>query len=248
MSYFNYCSKKIYYTEKGKGKPVLFLHGNTASSKMFEPLMPLYEDKYHVILIDFLGHGKSDRLETFPAELWIEEARQTLALLEHLKLGKVNLVGTSGGAWVAVNAALERPDLIDRVVADSFDGRTLAGDFSENLIKERTNAKMDEMGVAFYQWCQGEDWERVVDMDTEALVQCAEEKLPLFTKPLDNLKTPLLLMGSEEDEMSRRDFKEEYCAIAKETGAGICVFSGGRHPAILSNAERAAEVIREFLK
>lgn len=192
MSYFNYCSKKIYYTEKGKGKPVLFLHGNTASSKMFEPLMPLYEDKYHVILIDFLGHGKSDRLETFPAELWIEEARQTLALLEHLKLGKVNLVGTSGGAWVAVNAALERPDLIDRVVADSFDGRTLAGDFSENLIKERTSAKMDEM--------------------------------------------------------SRRDFQEEYRAIAKETGADICVFSEGRHPAILSNAERAAEVIREFLK
>lgn len=248
MSYFNYDSKEIYYRETGSGNPILFLHGNTASSRMFELLLPLYEDRFHVILIDFLGHGKSERLDKFPADLWIEEARQTVALLEHLKLGKVKLAGTSGGAWVAINAALERPDLVDRVVADSFDGRTLADDFASNLIEERAHAKKDEMGVGFYQWCQGENWESVVDMDTEALIQCAEEKLPLFTKPLSELKVPLLLMGSAEDEMSRKDFQEEYRAIACETGAEICVFPRGNHPAILSNAEQAAEVICRFFK
>lgn len=248
MSYFYYQSKKIFYTEAGRGKSVLFLHGNTASSRMFELLMPLYENKFHVILIDFLGHGNSDRIAEFPAELWKEETRQTIALLEHLKLGKVNLVGTSGGAWVAVNAALERPDLVGRVVADSFDGRTLTDDFSDNLIKERTSAKKDEMGVGFYQWCQGEDWERIVDMDTQALLQCAREKLPLFTKPLSALQVPLLLMGSDGDEMSRSDFQEEYCAIAQETDAKIHVFTEGSHPAILSNAEQAAEIICKFLE
>lgn len=155
MSYFYYQSKKIFYTEAGAGKPVLFLHGNTASSRMFEPLLTLYEDQFHVILMDFLGHGRSERLERFPADLWIEEARQTVALLEHLDLGKVNLVGTSGGAWVAINTALERPDLVEKVVADSFDGRTLGDDFAENLLQERKNAKQDEMGAGFYQWCQG---------------------------------------------------------------------------------------------
>ena len=247
MSYFYYQRKKIYYTEAGKGEPVLFLHGNTASSKMFELLMPLYEDRFHVILIDFLGHGNSDRLEEFPANLWIEEARQTVALLEHLKLGRVNLVGTSGGAWVAINAALERPELVGKVVADSFDGRTLADDFSENLIQERRSSRTDQMAVEFYRWCQGEDWECIVDMDTTALVKCAEEKLPLFTRPLSSLQAPLLLMGSKGDEMSRADFQEEYCAIAQETGAEICVFPEGAHPAILSNAEQAAEVIGMFL-
>ena len=123
MSYFYYQSKRIYYTESGNGAPVLFLHGNTASSKMFELLLPLYEERFHVILIDFLGHGRSERLERFPADLWMEEARQTTALLEYLKLGKISLVGTSGGAWAAINAALERPDLVGKVVADSFAGR-----------------------------------------------------------------------------------------------------------------------------
>lgn len=248
MSYFNYQSKKIYYKESGSGKPVVFLHGNTASSKMFDLILPLYEDKFRVILMDFLGHGRSDRLEAFPADLWMEEARQTIALLEYLHLGKVSLVGTSGGAWAAVNAALERPDLADKVVADSFDGRTLADDFAENLLKERAEAKKDEMGTAFYQWCQGEDWERVVDMDTKALVQCAEDKLPLFAKPLSTLKIPLLLMGSKGDDMCRSDFQDEYLVIAKETNAEICIFPEGLHPAILSCAEQAAGVIAGFLE
>ncbi len=55
-------------------------------------------------------------------------------------------MGTSGGAWVAVNTALERPGLVGKIVADSFDGRTLADNFSKNLVQERTNAKKDEMG------------------------------------------------------------------------------------------------------
>lgn len=248
MSYFYYQSKRIYYKETGNGKPVLLLHGNTASSRMFEPLLTLYKNKFRVILMDFLGHGKSERLEKFPADLWLEESRQVVALLEYLNLRKVNLVGTSGGAWVAVNAALERPDLVEKVVADSFDGRTLGDDFEENLLQERENAKKDEMGVGFYQWCQGEDWESVVDMDTEALIQCARERLPLFTKPLCELQVPLLLLGGAGDEMLRTDFQDEYHAIAAETGASVIVFSTGKHPAILSNAEQAADVICRFLE
>lgn len=248
MSYFYYQSKRIYYKETGNGKPVLLLHGNTASSRMFEPLLTLYKNKFRVILMVFLGHGKSERLEKFPADLWLEESRQVVALLEYLNLRKVNLVGTSGGAWVAVNAALERPDLVEKVVADSFDGRTLGDDFEENLLQERENAKKDEMGVGFYQWCQGEDWESVVDMDTEALIQCARERLPLFTKPLCELQVPLLLLGGAGDEMLRTDFQDEYHAIAAETGASVIVFSTGKHPAILSNAEQAADAIYRFLE
>ena len=65
MSYFNYKGKKIYYEKFGKGEVLVFLHGNTASSKMFEPLMPLYADDFTVILLDFMGNGKSERVERF---------------------------------------------------------------------------------------------------------------------------------------------------------------------------------------
>lgn len=63
MTFFNYKNKKVYYEEIGTGKPVLLLHGNTASSNMFLDVIESYTLNYKVILIDFLGHGKSDRLE-----------------------------------------------------------------------------------------------------------------------------------------------------------------------------------------
>ena len=53
MAYFPYGGKSIFYEEFGQGSPVLFLHGNTASSKMFELLMPLYAEKFRCILLDF---------------------------------------------------------------------------------------------------------------------------------------------------------------------------------------------------
>lgn len=246
MAYFYYESKKIYYTEHGSGIPVLFLHGDAASSKMFEPLLPLYQDCFKMIFIDFLGNGQSDRVEELPVDLWMEEARQTIALLEHLQYDKVSLIGISGGAWVAINVALKRPDLIDRVVADSFDGRTLAEDFVENLLKERTATCEDEQAVEFYKWCHGEDWKQVVDKNTESLIRCAEEKRPLFWKPLTELKTPLLLMGCEMDDTIRRDFQTEYEIISRECGAEIHIFETGFHPAIVSNWEQASAVIKYF--
>ena len=248
MSYFTYENKRIFYSVTGHGKPVMLLHGDTASSKMFELLLPLYQERFKVILIDFSGNGQSERLEKFPADLWFSQAQQTIALLEYLGLGKVSLIGTSGGAWVAVNAALERPDLVDKVVADSFDGRTLADDFAENLTAERNSSKRDDFARQFYQWCQGDDWETVVDLNTEALVECARSEIPLFHKPLETLEVPVLLMGSLEDTMCRKNLEEEYEQMSELIpDCKIHFFKTGGHPAIGTNAETAAKIITEFI-
>lgn len=69
MPYFNFEGKKIFYKETGCGEAFVLLHGDTASGRMFEPLLPLYQEHFRVILIDFLGNGRSDRLKEFPADL-----------------------------------------------------------------------------------------------------------------------------------------------------------------------------------
>lgn len=248
MLYFKYRSKRIFYKEVGSGKPLIMLHGDTASSTMFEMLLPLYQEHFRVILIDFLGNGKSDRVSKFPANLWCSQAQQVIALIEHLQLKKVNLLGTSGGAWVAVNTALERPDLIEKVIADSFDGRTLHQNFAENLLKEREYAKHDTYAKQFYEWCQGEDWETVVDLNTQALLECAKKKLPLFSKPLENLTVPILFIGSLQDDMCRKDMLEEYVEMKKLVKHGnIHTFDTGGHPAIATNAEKFADIVLAFL-
>ena len=178
----------------------------------------------------------------------MNQAKQVIGLIEYLKYQKVNLAGTSGGALTAVNAAMERPDLIKSVAADSFDGRTLADDFAEKLIAERTFAKNDASARQFYEWCQGDDWEKVVDLDTKALMECAERKLPLFQKSLDHLKVPVLFLGSLEDSMVRSNLAEEYEQMKRQVQNGhVYFFPTGGHPAIASNAEAAARIIAEFI-
>lgn len=248
MAYFKYHDKSIFYEEYGQGEPLIFLHGNTASSKMFELLMPLYAENFRCILIDFLGNGQSDRIEKFSSDMWYDEAMQTVALIEHLQCGKVSLIGTSGGAWVALNAALERPGLIYRVIADSFDGRTLNDKFSDNLLSERKMAKANLQARQFYEWCQGTDWETVVDLDTEALLKCAKENRPLFHKSLEEMKIPVLLIGSKEDEMCRKNLEQEYKEMATLIpNATIKMFEHGGHPAIATNAENVAKIIYNFI-
>lgn len=248
MAYFKYQGNSVFYEEFGQGNPLVFLHGNTASSKMFELLMPLYIKNFRCILIDFLGNGQSDRIEKFSPDMWYDEAMQAVTLVEHLNCKKANLIGTSGGAWAAVNAALERPGLFNTVIADSFDGRTLNDNFSNNLLSERETAKRNSQSRQFYEWCQGTDWEKVVGLDTEALLQCAKEKRPLFHKPLTEMKIPVLLMGSKEDAMCRKNLEQEYKEMADLIpNAAIQIFEHGGHPAILTNAEKAVEVISEFV-
>lgn len=248
MSYFLYNGYSCYYKEYGSGEPVIFLHGNTASSKMFELLLPLYQDKIRMILVDFLGNGKSDRVNKFPLDMWHDQALQMVALIEHLELKKVHLIGSSGGAWTALNTALEIPEKIDRIVADSFDGRTLHDNFAEELLLERNFATQNPEASQFYEWCQGTDWKTVVDLDTEALLACAKSNIPLFCKDISDLSNEVLFLGTMEDKMTRKHILLEYQEMKLlMQNASIYMFEGGEHPAILSNAEKAATIILDFL-
>ncbi|WP_366142592.1 hypothetical protein [uncultured Oscillibacter sp.] len=88
----------------------------------------------------------------------------------------------------------------------------------------------------------------MIDLDTDALLRCAEEKHPLFHRPLEEMKVPLLLMGSKADEMCREHLEQEYKEMAALVSrTAIQMFEHGGHPAILTNAEQAAEVICKFI-
>lgn len=249
MSYFQYHNKTIYYQTLGAGQPLMFLHGDSASSQMFEFILPLYQNDFQIILIDFLGCGHSERVEQFPIELWYDQALQTIALIEYLDYHNVHLIGTSGGAWVAMNAALKRPDLFGVVIADSFDGRRLHDHFSEELMQEREFAMNDAYASQFYQWCHGDDWRHVVEANTQSLLNLVKFQKPLLYKDLNYFKNPLLLTGSFEDKMLRADLHEEYQEILKMIGHGeMCMFDTGDHPVILSQAKEFATVVKNFIK
>lgn len=253
MSYFTFENKQIFYQEIGSGKPLLLLHGNTASSNMFKEIAKQYIANHKVILIDFLGHGKSQRMEEFPTDLWYFEAKQVISFLEEKGYRNVDLIGSSGGALVAINVALERPDLIRSVIADSFEGETPLDCFTENIIEQRALSKQDKNAQFFYSLMHGEDWELVVDCDTLAISKHAKEIGKFFHKPLSHFLPPLLLTGSTEDEfiscVDQQFFQKTYQQMIHKIGHGeLYIFTKGGHPAMLTNQEEFVAISKSFLE
>ena len=249
MSYFTYQGMQIYYQEYGEGTPWIFLHGNTASSRMFEPLLPLYQSHGKIVLMDFLGNGQSERLSAFPPDIWADQGRQVVELCRRLGYGRANLVGSSGGAYAAIHAGFQAPELFGKIVADSFDGSTLPSEFARSVTEEHRRAKADPSAREFYRWCQGEDWERVVDQDTDALVRLARRPGPLFPKPIEEIPCPMLVTVSREDEMLSGHCIEEGVKWQSAAPQIPCrIFETGGHPLIYSRAEELAALICAFFE
>lgn len=253
MAYFIYDNKKIYYKEIGNGKPLIFLHGNTASSAMFLEIVNRYTDIFKVILIDFLGHGKSDRLKVFPADLWFDEAMQVIAFLKEKQYEKVNIIGSSGGALVAINVALEAPELVSKIVADSFEGEVPLKEFTTNIVTDRELSKKNDAMRLFYQYMQGKDWESIVDNDTFAIIQHEKNVGKIFHRNLQDFVPDILMTGSKKDEffvnVSSDYLENVYGKMLKKIGHGrMYLFDFGGHPAMLTNAEKFANLAKEFLK
>lgn len=247
MAYFKYKDKKVNYEVVGSGEPLILLHGNSVSSKMFGFIIDLYKDDFELILIDFLGHGKSDRIDVFSVDFWYDQAKQVIALCEILGYEKYNLLGSSGGALAAINVALERPELVNKVIADSFEGEKSVPDFAENVIKERATSKTDEGAVQFWRYMHGDDWSNVVDLDTDVVVKHHKELGRFFHKSISELSVPILLIGTKEDEYFSL-IGEIYSAMDnKITDSRMHLFESGGHPAVITSADEFSIIAKEFL-
>ena len=87
------------YTDQGRGRPLLLLHGVTMSSRFFERNVEPLAEAHRVIAIDFRGHGASPHHEG--GHTVAQYARDVRHLIEALDLRDVVLVGWSMGSMVA---------------------------------------------------------------------------------------------------------------------------------------------------
>lgn len=98
---------RLEYTEYGGGDSwVVLLHGQLMPRRMHQPLArALAAEGLHVVTLDLLGHGRSDR----PADPLVYSmsafAEQVVALLDHLGAEQAVVGGTSLGANVSLEVA-----------------------------------------------------------------------------------------------------------------------------------------------
>jgi pimeloyl-ACP methyl ester carboxylesterase len=105
---------RLEYTEYGSGERwVVLLHGQLMLRRMHEPLArSLAAEGLHVVTLDLLGHGRSDRPEDPTAYSMTAFAHQVLALLDHLGAEQAVVGGTSLGANVSLELAVLAPERV----------------------------------------------------------------------------------------------------------------------------------------
>ncbi|GIH80128.1 alpha/beta fold hydrolase [Planobispora longispora] len=102
---------ELFRIDTGSGRPLVLLHGGFLDHGMWDDQIPAFAARYRVIAPDARGHGRSANAAE-PYRLTDDLA----ALLRHLDTGPATLVGVSMGASVAVDTALEHPQLVSAVV------------------------------------------------------------------------------------------------------------------------------------
>ncbi|KPX34087.1 MULTISPECIES: alpha/beta fold hydrolase [Pseudomonas syringae group] len=110
MAFFEHDDCSLHYEEYGQGEPVLLLHGLGSSGEDWELQVPALARHYRVIVMDMRGHGRSDK----PHGRYSIQAmsNDVEALIEHLRLQPVHLVGLSMGGMIGFQLAVDKPHLL----------------------------------------------------------------------------------------------------------------------------------------
>lgn len=90
----------IKYIDKGKGNPLVLLHGIPTSSWLYRKMIDELALSYRVIVPDMLGFGHSDSPKGYEIYNPDEHAKRLLELMDYLQIEKWNhVMHDAGGLW-----------------------------------------------------------------------------------------------------------------------------------------------------
>jgi pimeloyl-ACP methyl ester carboxylesterase len=108
--FLKYKGQKIWYTDSGKGTPIVLLHGYLESSEVWNGFEEKLASDFRVISMDLPGHGLSDVYgETHTMEFMATVVKE---LLDSMGINKVFLAGHSLGGYVTLAFLELFPDYI----------------------------------------------------------------------------------------------------------------------------------------
>jgi valacyclovir hydrolase len=121
MPDFTWRGRRVHFREAGDDDAPLLvvLPGSTASSANHTGELTRFGRAHHVVALDYLGTGASERLEHWPLDWWENGAEQAAGLAAHFGAARYALMGCSGGGTMALLIAAERSGEVIAVVADS---------------------------------------------------------------------------------------------------------------------------------
>lgn len=256
-------SARLFYEVRGEGQPLVFIHSGLADSRMWAVQSWQFAQKYRVIRYDLRGFGRS----SMPPGPFSNRA-DLAGLLRYLSVERAVLVGSSMGGQLALDFALEYPEMVAALVLvgagisgkppseflmqqwQAIDAAAEAGDIAQ-AVEMELRLWVDGPGRAPEQ-VDPQARELVREMNTDNFRRAAEQaqgqpqplEPPALTR-LGEIHVPTLVLVGAHDVPDVLDSAERLAQGIP--GAQKIVLPGTAHLPSLEQPETFHRVVLEFL-
>ena len=194
MAYVDLNGHKIWVSDtRTAHEPLVLLHGVFGDGGDFDGNLANLASQFRLVVPDRRGHGRTP--DNSGPLSHHEMARDTIALLESLHTDPVRVVGYSDGAVVALLTALERPDLIERLVLISGvfhpDGWIMTSD--HDTVDSMPTEIVERYGRL------SPDGAEHFPVVAHKLADIADEDLGVTEKQLGELHVRTMVMAADDD-------------------------------------------------
>jgi pimeloyl-ACP methyl ester carboxylesterase len=150
MPSFHHGDVEIAYLDEGEGDPILLVHG-FASTKNVNWVYPawvseLKKDGRRVIALDNRGHGDSAKLYDSAQYEIAVMASDVIALMDHLKIDRADIMGYSLGSRMTAVLALDQPQRLRSAILGGIGiGMIIGGGPGENVAAALEAPSLDDV-------------------------------------------------------------------------------------------------------
>jgi pimeloyl-ACP methyl ester carboxylesterase len=244
---------EMYYEVHGSGRPLVLLHGNLSTIGVdFGRIIPSLAQTRQVVAVEQQAHGHTADIDR-PLRIrhWAED---TAALLGHLGIERADFFGYSSGSGVAMQLALDHPELVGKLVLASFSFR-LDGlhpglmDNIQGLQPEHLAGTPFEQDYARVAPNPG-DWPRLIDK-----INDMETDLPQWTADDVRGLGPTMLVIGDSDIVRPEHAVETFRLLgggvigdlAGLPRSRLAILPGTTHVTLVQRADWLASMVSEFL-
>lgn len=239
MPFATHRGQRIHYSVEGEGPTVVLQHGLFMDGPWWKTagFVDALADRFQVVCVDSLGHGRSDR----PADPALYEQSQRagdiVAVLDDLGVPRAHLVGYSMGGWMAVGVAKHHPERLASLVVGGWDP-----------IGGMPNGPMGPLTFpvfwGFARTVAPELVSWVTPADEPAIAACfdALRQLEGAGAALRSLTVPVLLWDGRAD-----PYHPAAQALSKAEGYEFVSVEGDHLAACMNPERKTLEALRDFL-
>ncbi|PSL36374.1 sigma-B regulation protein RsbQ [Planomicrobium soli] len=251
---------------KGQGdQTMVFAHGFGCDQLVWREVSAAFEDKYRVVLFDYVGSGKSDKSQ-YSTERYNSlhgYKQDLLEVCEALDLEKIILVGHSVSSMIGALASIEKPELMDKLIMVGPSPRYLnEPDYRGGFDKEDIEDLLEMMEVNYKEWAKylapvsmqnperphlAEDLEKLfISNDPVIARQFAEVTFSSdVRKDLEKVTVPTLILQPKYDAIASPEVGEY--VHRKISGSKFVIMDAMGHNPHISDAEETICRIKEYL-